>query len=237
MIVQQEDRNIASLLPPEDAKQVLLALFSRDDDLPEMTLLAQMAYTALKEKSDRIIKAKSKAGKADGTPKGGNNAAKQAKTSKTIAEHVTQAKQQPVTEINSQYITSKADEQDDEKDDIGLQERRFAEFWEVYPRKVGKEAARKAWRRIKPTADHQSKILAKIKQAKNCDQWKRDNGQYIPNPATWLNQGRWDDEIPTNSTMRKNRTIGNMLYLRDDTYEDEDYYDQFISVEFGGKKK
>ena len=26
-------------------------------------------------------------------------------------------------------------------------------------------------------------------------QWQRDNGQYIPHPATWLNQGRWDDEL------------------------------------------
>ena len=23
----------------------------------------------------------------------------------------------------------------------------------------------------------------------------KDNGQYIPNPATWLNQGRWEDEL------------------------------------------
>jgi hypothetical protein len=30
---------------------------------------------------------------------------------------------------------------------------------------------------------------------KTSAQWQKDNGQYIPNPATWLNQGRWDDEI------------------------------------------
>lgn len=27
------------------------------------------------------------------------------------------------------------------------------------------------------------------------EQWRKDNGQYIPNPATWLNQGRWDDVL------------------------------------------
>jgi hypothetical protein len=26
------------------------------------------------------------------------------------------------------------------------------------------------------------------------DQWQRENGRFIPNPATWINQGRWDDE-------------------------------------------
>ena len=27
-----------------------------------------------------------------------------------------------------------------------------------------------------------------------CDQWKKDGGQFIPHPATWLNQEGWDDE-------------------------------------------
>lgn len=35
----------------------------------------------------------------------------------------------------------------------------------------------------------------------HCEQWQRDGGQYIPHPATWLNQGRWKDEIePTAGT-------------------------------------
>ena len=25
------------------------------------------------------------------------------------------------------------------------------------------------------------------------DKWEKDKGQYIPNPSTWINQGRWDD--------------------------------------------
>jgi hypothetical protein len=38
-------------------------------------------------------------------------------------------------------------------------------------------------------------MLSAIAKQKNTDQWKKDNGQYIPAPATWLNQGRWQDEI------------------------------------------
>ena len=73
---------------------------------------------------------------------------------------------------------------------------RFAEFWKAYPKKVGKEAARKAFMKVKPSADLLLRMLEAIKEQKSSDQWKRDNGQYIPNPATRLNQGRWDDETP-----------------------------------------
>jgi hypothetical protein len=50
--------------------------------------------------------------------------------------------------------------------------------------------------KVKPSADLLQRMLEAIKEQKASDQWKRDNGQYIPNPATWLNQGRWDDETP-----------------------------------------
>jgi len=75
------------------------------------------------------------------------------------------------------------------------QERRFAEFWQAYPKKVGKKAALGSWKRIKPDAALFDKIMAAVEAAKGSRQWQRDDGQYIPNPATWLNQGRWDDEL------------------------------------------
>ncbi|MEA4901887.1 DUF6291 domain-containing protein [Desulfitobacterium sp.] len=71
----------------------------------------------------------------------------------------------------------------------------FDQFWSAYPKKVGKEAARKAWNKIKPSAALLRKILDAIESAKQSEQWQREKGRYIPNPATWLNQGRWDDEL------------------------------------------
>lgn len=67
----------------------------------------------------------------------------------------------------------------------------FERFWEAYPKKVGKLAAQKAWDRAKRPDIAQ--ILVAVRTAKASPQWTRDGGQYIPNPATWLNQGRWDD--------------------------------------------
>jgi len=68
----------------------------------------------------------------------------------------------------------------------------FEKFWKEYPRKVGKRAAQKAWKKNgMPGID---KILEAIVQQRASPQWNTEGGRFIPNPATWLNQGRWDDE-------------------------------------------
>ena len=72
---------------------------------------------------------------------------------------------------------------------------RFARFWEAYPKKVGKGAAETAWRKRKPDDALLSQMLQAIERAKQSPDWTKDGGQYIPNPATWLNQRRWEDEI------------------------------------------
>jgi len=71
----------------------------------------------------------------------------------------------------------------------------FIEFWKAYPKKTGKGAAEKAFSKIKPSKELLQKMLAAISIQKESSQWKKDAGQYIPNPATWLNQKRWEDEV------------------------------------------
>lgn len=75
-------------------------------------------------------------------------------------------------------------------------ERRFELFWKAYPKKTAKKAAWAAFSKVKPDTDLFERIMAAIGKAKTTEQWQRENGRFIPNPATWLNQGRWDDEIP-----------------------------------------
>jgi hypothetical protein len=70
----------------------------------------------------------------------------------------------------------------------------FLTFWKAYPNKTGKGAAFKAWGKAKINGSME-KVLEAIKLQSDTDKWKRDKGQYIPNPATWLNERRWDDEI------------------------------------------
>lgn len=71
----------------------------------------------------------------------------------------------------------------------------FDRFWSEYPKKVGKIAAKKAFERARKRTTLES-LLTAVRRQKCGSQWSRDNGQYIPNPATWLNQGRWEDEVP-----------------------------------------
>ena len=68
----------------------------------------------------------------------------------------------------------------------------FDQFWSSYPKKVGKQAAKKAFDSVNVPIET---LLAAIERQKCSAQWSRDNGQYIPYPATWLNQERWEDEL------------------------------------------
>ena len=70
----------------------------------------------------------------------------------------------------------------------------FDAFWSAYPKKVGKGAAEKAFSKLSPALLPQ--MLSAIDTQKKSDQWKKDGGQFIPNPTTWLNQRRWEDELP-----------------------------------------
>jgi hypothetical protein len=70
----------------------------------------------------------------------------------------------------------------------------FDEFWKAYPKKIGKQEAKKAWGRHNGNRPELELIVSKIAELKKSSQWAKDNGQFIPHPATWLNRGGWDDE-------------------------------------------
>ena len=77
----------------------------------------------------------------------------------------------------------------------------FARFWAVYPRKVGKDAALRAFRTLRPDNDLTDAMLAAVARHRASPQWQRDDGQFIPHPRTWLHQGRWKDEGVTLATI------------------------------------
>ena len=75
-----------------------------------------------------------------------------------------------------------------------MQEQLFDRFWAVYPRKVGKKDAVKAWNKLKPDETLTIQIIEGVERWKLSTQWTKDGGQYIPYPATFLNGERWKDE-------------------------------------------
>lgn len=68
----------------------------------------------------------------------------------------------------------------------------FSAFWKAYPRKTAKPAAERAFR--KAHISDLAALLADIERRKRTEDWQKDKGKYIPHPATYLNQRRWEDD-------------------------------------------
>lgn len=67
----------------------------------------------------------------------------------------------------------------------------FGRFWDLYPRRIGKQAALRAFHRASKQTPVAT-ILAGVERLSTDPNLPPK--QYIPHPATWINDGRWDDE-------------------------------------------
>lgn len=76
---------------------------------------------------------------------------------------------------------------------------RFERFYSAYPKKEAKANAVKAFNKLKPDEGLLQTMLTAIEARKSTQEWKKDNGQFIPLPASWLNNRRWEDEIQMNN--------------------------------------
>lgn len=70
----------------------------------------------------------------------------------------------------------------------------FREFWETYPRRVGKVKAAQWWERRWPNDEELMVILHGLDMWTDYWQARGTEIQYIPHPATWLNAERWNEE-------------------------------------------
>ena len=70
----------------------------------------------------------------------------------------------------------------------------FLEFYAAYPRKVARQDAAKAFASQCLGPDDVPSLIAAIKIQSASPDWTDSGGRYIPYPATWLNQRRWEDE-------------------------------------------
>lgn len=70
----------------------------------------------------------------------------------------------------------------------------FDRFWSAYPKKVGKGRAVKVFAKVNPDAALVEAMVVAVDRHKQSEQWCKDSGQFVPHPATWLNDERWLDE-------------------------------------------
>lgn len=136
---------------------------------------------------DNLCAARAESGKKGGRPKkqlvsdgNQNNQMVSGEKQNNLSETKTETKTKTETNIPPKPPKGRTDAE-------------FAEFWNAYPTKVGKQPARKAFDKVKVPV---KTLVDAIERQKCSSQWSKDGGQYIPNPATWLNQQRWEDVLP-----------------------------------------
>lgn len=75
----------------------------------------------------------------------------------------------------------------------------FDDWWAIYPRKVAKKPALKAFIAIRPDADMLARLMAAV--VAQTAAWAAESpprpADKIPHPASWLNGERWNDETAT----------------------------------------
>lgn len=84
-----------------------------------------------------------------------------------------------------------------------LDEAAFDRFWSLYPRKVAKDRAKvafaKACGRVEGPDPPIEAILRGLEGSIRFWRNKGTETEYLPHPATWLNDSRWNDELDANA--------------------------------------
>ena len=73
----------------------------------------------------------------------------------------------------------------------------FDQFWAVYPRKVDKQDARKAWNKVK--SSEFAEVMNGLRAWARYWNIRRED-EFIPYPSTWLNKRRWESAPPTHKS-------------------------------------
>lgn len=68
----------------------------------------------------------------------------------------------------------------------------FESFWKIYPKKLERAKSIEKFKKIERSM--LDTILEAVKLQKNTASWKKQDGQFVPYPTTWLNWQRWNDD-------------------------------------------
>lgn len=109
-----------------------------------------------------------------------------------------------------------------------IMQKQFSEFWDKYPRKIAQGAAEEAWSNIHPDKELFDQIMDALWDAIYSKQWQEEQGRFIPSPAKWLKEKRWNDkqtiQIPESPNEKRTYDL--------QAYEEMDFLEPF--PEFGG---
>ena len=95
----------------------------------------------------------------------------------------------------------------------------FERFYKLYPRKQKRPAAERAWKKLDLSSELQELLIEAL--AEHCKQvdWIKEGGQYIPLPASWLNDRRWEDVLKSGTTAKAS-AYNNLPHHTPDMYQE-----------------
>ena len=182
----------AKELTEEEKGRLLLAMlrYAKDGTEPEMIGNERFLFPVFKAQIDEDIKAYET--KVANGSRGGRPVMNREPEETEINQNKPETTEKNQTEPEESEIRKKEErrKKKEERRDIY-----FDRFWESYPRKEAKQTAKKAFEKLNPDEALLQTMLEAIERFKGSAQWLEENGRFIPHPATWINQRRWEDEV------------------------------------------
>lgn len=96
---------------------------------------------------------------------------------------------------NAELVKDLTDKTKSKTNILNKRASRFEEFWCLYPKKRSKKYALKSWMKLEMDDILFEKIIDSVKAHTRSKEWQKDDGQFIPYPASFLNQEMWNDEM------------------------------------------
>ena len=187
----------------EEQADFLLAVcqYGLTGEEPEVSGVTAAMFQLVKPNLDSAM-AKAAAGAKGGRSKGeANNKQMKANESKSKANDKQNESKKEANESNPEAIKDKGYKDKGYNNNPPIvppkgekSKTDFDLFWEAYPNKKGKGAARKAYDNAIKKGVTSDVLIDAVNRQRCGAQWTKDNGQYIPHPATWLNREQWEDE-------------------------------------------
>ncbi len=95
---------------------------------------------------------------------------------------------------NTDNNTNASETNAKQKIDLKELENDFEEVWKAYPKKQGKEAAKKAYIKARKAGTSHLEIVAGLTKYKLFIQQNKTADKYIKHGSTWFNQKCWEDD-------------------------------------------
>ena len=208
--LNEQDRALLLLLTPEQRDSVVLSLLLGEQQ--DMDRQAEIAWKAIFKSCNRREKDRERKRSAEIPRKFHGNSTETPPLSPSSPPFLPPSPLPPVPPISpppynppSPSSISPSRARKPSRTDA-----EFEAFWSAWPRKDGKQSARKAFDKV-PSSVSVELLVSAIRRQECSDQWRQNSGRYIPLPATWLNQARWEDEGIKREEPKRNKADDDFL--------------------------